>query len=252
MYAFFQSKIQNPKSMGFTLIELLVVVAIIAVLTALLLPAIQKSRKTAQTAVCLTNLRTMAAAIINFYAADNNGYLLGNDHGTTWIRNGFVGIDANYEDDFGFFPKRRTPPPLNSYVGLPTKVTTQTDPGVAACPSDTSRGQNSDLWFYGTSYIYNADMVGANPKTWELRALWPLRFGENIKRIDEIQSPSITLAVADDQIRYRQVGGMALGDPLHDAEGYRINMGMLDGHAQGIDVLPGEVRGNGWKLDYRE
>jgi prepilin-type N-terminal cleavage/methylation domain-containing protein len=248
-----KSKTQNRKFFSFTLIELLVVVAIIAVLIALLLPALQKSRKAAQTAVCLTNLRTMAAAIVSFYAADNNGYLLGNDHGTTWIRNGFVGIDANYEDDFGYFPKRKTPPPLNAYVGLPTKVTTETDPGVAACPSDAALGKGvSDLWYYGTSYIYNSEIVGGNPNTWELRGLWPLRFGENIKRIDEIQSPSITVTVADNQIRSRQVGGGVLGYPLHDAEGYRINMGMLDGHSQGIDVLPGQIRGDGWKLDYRE
>jgi prepilin-type N-terminal cleavage/methylation domain-containing protein len=250
VYPYPKSEIRNSK--GFTLIELLVVVAIIAVLAALLLPALQKARKATQTAVCLTNLRTMASAIIGFYAEDNGGYLLGNDHGTGWIRNGFAGIDAHYEDDFQPFLKRNTPPPLNSFIGLPKKVTTQTDPGVAACPSDVSRKNGSDLWFYGISYIYNADIVGANPKTWELRGLWPLRFGENIKRIDEVQAPAVTTAVADNQIRYRQVGGCVMGDPLHDAQGYRINMGMLDGHGQSIDVLPGEIRGNGWKLDYRE
>jgi len=242
--------IQNLKFFCFTLIELLVVVAIIAVLTALLLPSIQQARKSAQSAVCLTNLRTMASAIVSFYTADNNGYLLGNNCGTYWIRYGFAG-KTGHVPLMLYHPK--TYPPLNPYIGLPKKVSLDTPPAVAACPADAGGGENNSyLWVDGTSYLYNSDLPGANPKTWEMRGLWPLRFGENIKRLDQIQNPALTVTVADSMLFSRQVGGAAPGYPLHDAMGFRINMGMLDGHAQSIDVLPGEVRGNGWKLDYRD
>jgi prepilin-type N-terminal cleavage/methylation domain-containing protein/prepilin-type processing-associated H-X9-DG protein len=57
---------------GFTLIELLVVVAVVAILAALLLPALNRSKASAQRIRCISNLRQLGLAT-QLYWDDNNG-----------------------------------------------------------------------------------------------------------------------------------------------------------------------------------
>ena len=63
---------------GFTLIELLVVIAIIAILAALLLPALSRAKEQAYTAVCINNQKQLQLAW-HMYVEDNNGKLPRND-----------------------------------------------------------------------------------------------------------------------------------------------------------------------------
>ena len=66
----------HKRKSGFTLIELLVVIAIIALLMAILMPALNVAREQARGIACLANQRTLAQTYI-MYADENEGSLCG-------------------------------------------------------------------------------------------------------------------------------------------------------------------------------
>jgi prepilin-type N-terminal cleavage/methylation domain-containing protein/prepilin-type processing-associated H-X9-DG protein len=92
---------------AFTLIELLVVIAIIALLMAILLPALERVRRQAKVAACQVNLRQWATTLALF-AEDNEGRLPRDEFSTVWILTGraFSGmwVDGHVEPPRQYHP----------------------------------------------------------------------------------------------------------------------------------------------------
>jgi prepilin-type N-terminal cleavage/methylation domain-containing protein len=144
---------------AFTLIEMLVVIAIIAVLAALLIPALSAAKAKAKQSACISNLRQIYHGI-NLYLDDQSNGSPGNTNST---HTPFVSWTAYRQL-------------INNYVGV--KAASSPGDKVFACPADTffydmSKGgrgyvaqpmhEQAEDGF--TSYAYNAGQFTTAPKT---------------------------------------------------------------------------------------
>lgn len=215
------------KRNGFTLVELLVVIAVIAVLMAILMPALRLAKDQAYAVVCVSNLRNLSLAWF-VYADENDGQLV-NGHipknndlpRVYWvlapqdINWNYTGENPTVEDKLRGIRRGK----LFPYVK---------DVDVYHCPNDQRRRDPDQLAFrsYSMAGGVNGERgFGAVP----------------VEMIDEIKQPgSKYVFVEESDKRKWNIGSWVLNpknkdkwiDPLAPWHNKRSTLGFADGHAE--------------------
>lgn len=222
--------VRIPGAGAFTLVELLIVIAIIAILAAMLLPAVSTARRRALEASCKNNQRQLGISL-HLYATDHNDALPLNNY--VYDVSTLNPITQSNSWAPGLAPYDLTPAKLRSSVLFPYLQ------GVATfrCPADTSRVRKAD-----DSVLPGAPL---RTRSYNLSQSISCDVAPTFKKLTDINNPAPAslftfIDTHEDAILDSVFGTPTLQSPYRDhwfdipanRHGQAANLAFADGHVE--------------------